>query len=170
MPTATEPQPSITATRRAARTIGAIVLGWGILCALHEGEFWPFSIYPMFSQAGRPWTRVLVRDVTGTPPARDWSPYSLETLPGVPVPLSSVGVFQNDLADFVARTTVWGAPEVEALRAMFSDAQLRSRSLLVLKVHGSLDSRDSVRIVAHPWVLLGDRVTVNPAAGDGAGP
>ena len=37
---------------------------YGALVATHEGEYWPFSIYPMFSKAGNPWTRAIVRDVT----------------------------------------------------------------------------------------------------------
>ena len=43
----------------------------------HEGEFWPFSIYPMFSQAGNPWTRAMVLDVTTTPDAELWEKQSL---------------------------------------------------------------------------------------------
>lgn len=39
---------------------------YGLLVAIHLGEFWPFSIYPMFSQTGNPWTGAAERiDVLG---------------------------------------------------------------------------------------------------------
>jgi hypothetical protein len=49
------------------KVIGIILLIYAVLVASHEGEFWPFSIYPMFSQAGNPWTRAMVIDVTDLP-------------------------------------------------------------------------------------------------------
>lgn len=164
MATTREPDSPSRAVRRATRTTGAVLLAWGLLCATHEGEFWPFSIYPMFSQAGRPWTRVLVRDVTADAPGVDWSPRGLEDLPGTPVPLAEFGVFQNDLADYVARTPSWSESQRNALRGMFANPALRSRSLLVMKVHGSVDSRDSVRVLVEPWVLIGDSVLLAPRA------
>ena len=38
----------------------------GALLATNLGEFWPFSIYPMFSKAGGEWTRAVVLEIPGS--------------------------------------------------------------------------------------------------------
>src|SRR5690625_7490964 len=49
---------------KALKILGVLFLVHAILVSTHEGEFWPFSIYTMFSQAGNPWERAMVLDVT----------------------------------------------------------------------------------------------------------
>ena len=58
----------MTFRRKALRiTLGTLIV-YALLVATHLGEFWPFSIYPMFSQAGNPWSRAVVREM---PPGTD---------------------------------------------------------------------------------------------------
>ena len=83
---------------RALRIALATALAWGVLVAAHEGEFYPFSIFPMFSQAGKPWTRVLVQEAEAPP--YDWSYRGLDSLNGL-IPLLPLGVPQNDVSTFV---------------------------------------------------------------------
>lgn len=49
--------------KRALHIVGGVLVVYALLVATHLGEFWPFSIYPMFSQAGTPWTRAVVREL-----------------------------------------------------------------------------------------------------------
>lgn len=37
------------------RSFWATMVVFAVLVGTHEGEFWTFSIDPMFSQAGNPW-------------------------------------------------------------------------------------------------------------------
>lgn len=48
------------------RIIGIVLLINILLVSTHRGEFWPFSIFPMFSQAGNPWSRGVVENVRDT--------------------------------------------------------------------------------------------------------
>lgn len=139
------------------------LLVYGVLVATHLGEFWPFSIYPMFSQGGQPWSRAVVRDVTDDPEAPGWNPLSISELPGRPYPLLEHGVDYNDLANFVSKTETWDAERLRAIERMFYD-QRASRELLILRVSGRLDEADSVRIEFVPYVYLRpDSVLLNPA-------
>src|SRR5690625_1138715 len=57
---------------KALKILGVLFLVHAILVSTHEGEFWPFSIYPMFSQAGNPWARAMVLDVTDLEESELW--------------------------------------------------------------------------------------------------
>lgn len=48
---------------REVRLLVGTFLVSGCLLATNLGEFWPFSIYPMFSKAGGAWTRAVVLEV-----------------------------------------------------------------------------------------------------------
>ena len=48
---------------RGLKLIGWLFLLSTVLVASHKGEFWPFSIYPMFSQAGNSWSRALLIEI-----------------------------------------------------------------------------------------------------------
>ena len=64
-------------SRKGMKIIGITLLIYALLVAPHEGEFWPLSIYPMFSQAGNPWSRAMVLDVTDQPDSEVWEPQPL---------------------------------------------------------------------------------------------
>ena len=149
--------------RKAFRVIAGVLVIYGLLVGFHEGEFWPFSIYPMFSQAGHPWTRALVRDLPETPPPEDlWQVTDFEGMPGEPLALVPRGLWQNDLANFVSKTKVWDRARIDGLRTMLGTGDLRQRTLLVMKMQGRLDG-DDVTITATPFMLLTpDSVAFNP--------
>lgn len=115
--------------------------------AAHEGEFYPFSIFPMFSQAGKPWTRVLVREADAMP--ADWSDRALGDLPGAIVPLSPLGVPQNDVSTFVGKTNRWSDTSTQTLSRFIAPATRRHAGVLVYRVVGRLEG-DSASIRAYP--------------------
>ena len=129
---------------------------YAALVASHRGEFWPFSIYPMFSGAGKPWTRALVREIEPPVPGDSllWQPARLSTLPGQPVPLDRHGIKQNDLANFVSKTTSWDITLQNGLRRMFSHPPLSDRHLLVMRAQGRLLEDDSIDVDLEPFLLL----------------
>lgn len=151
---------------RRKRSITALLvtfLIYGVLVATHLGEFWPFSIYPMFSKGGNPWSRAVVRDVTQAPDSMGWHVYSRTSLPGEPFAVLPNGIDPIDLANFVSKTERWDQDRVAGLRRMFYD-QLDDRRLLVLRVNGRIDGQDSVRVEFVPYVLMDtDSSALNPS-------
>lgn len=121
---------------RARRTLWIVVAVAIGLLATHLGEFWPFSIYPMFSRAGRPFHRAIVRELQageGLPLEEN----SLDSLPGRPFALAPAGLDQNDLANMVAKTEVWTEARANALYHTFARHAARKR-LVVYAVRGEL--------------------------------
>ena len=140
---------------------------YAVTCAAHDGEFWPFSIYPMFSRAGHPWTRALVREVEQLP-LSPWAARGIDALPGRPVALRDIGVFQNDLANYLAKTPRWNAESVGGLASMFAAVDLEESNLIVYQVVGRIAS-GSPRISAIPVLrLTADGALLNPDLRGGA--
>lgn len=125
---------------------------YGLLVATNLGEFWPFSIYPMFSQGGIAWSRAVVREVPDD--SVRWEPVSLNDLPGDPYPLVEHGIDHIDLANFVSKTQYWDEERLAGLRKMFGQAELEQRNLLVMRAHGQMIEGDSVVVSFTPYVLL----------------
>lgn len=148
--------------RRALATLLGTLLVYALLVATHEGEFWPFSIYPMFSQAGQPWSRAVVRDVSDAETVA-WDTLSArDALPGTPFPLAAHGIDPIDLANFVSKSARWDAARVNGLRTMFYD-HVPERDLLVMRVNGRLVEGDSVAVTFVPYVFVrADTAAVNP--------
>jgi hypothetical protein len=153
----TETSPS---SRRAVRILGVAFLLYAALVATNEGEFWPFSIYPMFSQAGNPWSRSVVRAVP-LDEAPNWRVVGAEDLPGRGYPLLAYGVDPIDLANFVKKTERWTPSRSQALRQMLAperDVQLR-----VFRADGRIDSTDSVAVRFLPVAAVTtDTTLLNP--------
>jgi hypothetical protein len=148
---------------RSIRIVGATLLVYAVLVATHLGEFWPFSIYPMFSQAGNPWTRAVVRTVPDDPEAISWDAVPLSDLPGDPYPVLPKGINQNDVANYVSKTSAWTKQRVRGFRSLFEDNYDFARPLLVMKVRGELVG-DSVSIRATPVLLMEtDTTRFNPS-------
>lgn len=143
--------------KKTTRCLIAVFLVYGVLVAPHEGEFWPFSIYPMFSQAGNPWTRALVRDVSDVPDSLIWQSTDLQTLNGSPIALQDYGVDQIDFANFVSKTEEWPPKRKQALHVMFGKENIKDRKLMVMKVNGRLVGDDSVTVEAVPLLLVTDQ-------------
>jgi hypothetical protein len=148
--------------RRAGRFLALTLVVYGLLVATHLGEFWPFSIYPMFSQGGNDWSRAVVREVPMRGYTVSWDTTQLGALPGEPLALRSVGVDNIDLANFVSKTEAWTPQRVEALRRLFGSATDDHR-YVVFRVNGQITERDSVAVEFVPYVeLRPDGVSVNP--------
>ena len=128
-----EVRAAYASARRALWTTLGIVT---VLLATNLGEFWPFSIYPMFSRAGRPWTRSIVRELEpGEAIPGGALPY--DQLPGQPFALIPNGLQQNDVANIASKTEQWTPKRVEALEKLFANVT-HSRRLLLLSAHGKL--------------------------------
>lgn len=130
------------------------LLGVGlVLVATHQGEFYPYSIYPMFSQAGRPWNRCLVRVVDDVDPSVRWQTRTLETVHGTPLALSPLGIPQNDLTKLVKLTKEWDDERLDTLRGMFS-GPLESHDLLVYRIFGDVNADGDTETRAEPLVYM----------------
>lgn len=149
--------------RRAGRLLVGTLVVYALLVATHEGEFWPFSIYPMFSQAGNPWSRAVVRDVSEDTAALSWDTAARDELPGAPFPLRPNDIDNIDLANFVSKTDTWSPRRVNGLRSLFSD-HLPDRDLLVMRVNGRMAAGDSVVVDYVPYVYMSaDSTALRPA-------
>lgn len=157
------PDPSAPVRRRAVQALLATLLLYALLVATHRGEFWPFSIYPMFSQAGDPWSRAVVRDVSAEGDSIRWSSYrSPGRLPGTAFALGPHDIVPIDLANFVFKTDAWTPERVEGLRTMFGN-HLDAHTLLVMRVNGRLTASDSVLVKYVPYARLGaDTTALHP--------
>lgn len=143
---------------RSVKALLATLLVYGVLVATHRGEFWPFSIYPMFSQAGHPWSRVLVRKVTADSSA--WAP-SRRPLPGEPLALQAVGLKANDLAPLTNAIAAGDHSHARQMQALFSET-LAQQNLLVVRVRGRIQGNE-VALTYEPALLLRrDTVLINP--------
>lgn len=150
--------------KRAVRITLATLLAYGVLVATHEGEFWPFSIYPMFSQAGKPWNRAALRDVTGLPAESVWDTTNQAGLPGEPLALNRLNVNTNDIANYLSKTEIWNERRIEGLRSMLR-RQLETRRLVLYQARGNIydmNGADSIRVRFFPFFYMdADTTLVN---------
>jgi hypothetical protein len=147
-----------SAFRRAKRATLVTLVVYVLLVATHLGEFWPFSIYPMFSRGGYPWVRTLVRDVSDES-LISWEPSDLTEIQGDPFAMGSTGINQNDVANFVSKSGTWDEEKTLALRTLFG-AHLTESSLLLYRVEGRLSDAREVGIEYEPFILLSPDSTV----------
>ena len=150
------------ANRKALRLLGVVFALYAVLVATHEGEFWPFSIYPMFSQAGRPWNRALVRELPADVPVR-WDTLTWATLPGTSYGTQRDGHLDAiDVANYVGKTKVWTQARADALRPLLLSPDDRRR-LVVLRASGRIVEGDSIAVTFVPYVYLdADSARLNP--------
>lgn len=144
------------------RILGFMLLANILLVSTHAGEFWPFSIYPMFSQAGKPWTRAMITEIAHED-SLSWETTNFEALNGTPVSVKSLGVDQIDYSNFVSKTKEWTPNRLKALRFMIGEDNLQNRNLIIFKVNGHLTKTDSVHIDYTPYFLFtADTTLINP--------
>ncbi len=124
--------------RRARRILGVVFAVYVALVATHEGEFFPFSIYPMFSQAGKPWTRSAVYELSKTELAElDFAPRKREDMPGRPFAAGKNGINVIDLAKFISMAERFDDGAVQSLRKM-AGPELADKRLVFVRVSGHL--------------------------------
>ena len=140
-----------TLHRRALLLLLAAALTQVVFVLSYRGEFWPFSSFCMFSRAGKPWVRALVRRIEPDAVApRMTATYSLQTLPGQPFTVTPQ--VQNDLSKLVQRAQEWTALDRSAvIRALRSEPC--REPLLLLSVEGSL-AASSTTVVAKPVAVV----------------
>jgi hypothetical protein len=144
----------LSVPRRGGRLLAATLAVYVALTATHLGEFWPFSIYPMFSIAGGPWTRAIVRDLSDVEPQDRWRASGFRDLPGRPVVLPDLGVDQIDFSNYMSKSVDWDADRLRGLRSMFTEQHLAGRTWMVYKVSGRMVDGDEVDVTATPFLLL----------------
>ncbi|MDZ7694370.1 MAG: hypothetical protein U5K69_25150 [Balneolaceae bacterium] len=153
---------NLLSKNKGIRLIGLVLLIQITLVSSHQGEFWPFSIYPMFSQAGKPWSKAIVRDVTELPDSTiraSAGSNSILSLPGGAVILDEFEINQNDLSNFIRKTVTWDSESITTLRHIIGTQHLESRRWLIYLVKGQLEG-NSVAIRMDPFVLLEQDTTI----------
>lgn len=151
------------ATRRAIIAITATLAVYALAVMMHRGEFWPFSIYPMFARAGQPWTHALVVEIDPRW-ARDWGPWTQDDLPGVVFPTQSIGVSAEDLSQLIQLTASWTDDRVAVLRKLFGSALADGRTLMLVRGDGRL--LDDVEVELSGLVVIApDGHELNPRLG-----
>lgn len=151
------------AATKATRALCITVLVYALLVATHQGEFWPFSIYPMFSRAKNTLHQIAVVDVRGADvaPEQLWSPAARSGLPGTPFSVKDYGVDPVDLAKYVRLTEVWNADRRQGLMDLFQNALLE-RDVLIFEVWGTVSESGKLDLEYQPIILLtesGSRIT-----------
>ncbi|HET8865676.1 MAG TPA: hypothetical protein VFM80_08245 [Gracilimonas sp.] len=134
-----------------------------LLVASHEGEFWPFSIFPMFSQAGKEWSRGVVEQVSDSTRADLWQTKPIEEIEGRILPLKNYGIHEIDFANFITKTKVWNEERLNGMRSTFQIDQYPGEMWLATRVRGYMNEEDSVVIEAIPMFLFTADTTIkNP--------
>ncbi|NGP76791.1 hypothetical protein G3570_09115 [Balneolaceae bacterium YR4-1] len=125
-----------------------------VLVATHEGEFWPFSIFPMFSQAGNPWSRGVLERVENNNDSTIWNTKTLSDIRRRAVSLDSIGVDAIDYANFVAKTEDWNQKRIAGLRDLLNINEYPDARWMATRVSGYLTEEDSVVVEAVPLLLF----------------
>ena len=175
--------------KRGGRLIAGILIVYTVLVLFHLGhfgsvwpageprhelgEFWPFSIYPMFSQGGNPWVRTHMREVPDLADPDLWHNRSFDDLLGTPYALGPRGINQNDIANFISKTRTWNERRVAGIRSVF-EGDLQQKNLLIYRADGSITD-GNVSVVFTPFLLMASDTTYfNPdldiSTGTGASP
>jgi hypothetical protein len=124
-----------------------VVLGtYALLVGTHKGEFFPFSLFAMFSSGGRPWVRATVRELKGETAELSCASVPAEALPGEPFPIRTVGLDQNDLSKFLLPLAIDPvAADLVLLERMF-DVPRRTRELVIYRARGAREANGSIQV------------------------
>jgi hypothetical protein len=143
-----------------------------VLVGAHLGEFWPFSIFPMFSKAGQPWSRAMVVEtplVDSDDPSTaeqwepiDWAPKDINILDLQAISLDERGIDKIDFSNYVGKTEQWTPEVVSGIAKMIPDRPEQGKAWLVLKVRGRMDD-GTVGVQGEPIVAMtADTVVLSP--------
>lgn len=134
-----------------------------LLVATHLGEFWPFSIFPMFSQAGKPWSRGLVERVEDPGDPDLWRSKPLESVEKRVLPLRKYGIHEIDFANYISKTHIWDPARIHGLRTTFQIDKYPGEMWLATRVTGKLNPDGSIAIQTIPMLLYtADSTLKNP--------
>jgi endo-1,4-beta-D-glucanase Y len=141
--------------KRATYSLAIVMVIFTITVATHEGEFWPFSIYPMFSQAGNPWNRALLVRLDNEEITQfDWKTVHADSLPGNVVALADIGADNIDFANFVGKTKDWSPDRVAALRTFLGMTVATDEAYVAYRIHGRRNEIGEVELMSHPVAMF----------------
>jgi hypothetical protein len=146
----------LPAVERRFRIVGCVLLAVN-LCAisLGDGEFWPFSKFPMFARAGRSWKRSIVREVSVEDLQRPLVEVWEKELPGEPVALHHFQINQDDLSAVVRSLTQPLSDEQATLLAQYFDRLRHEKTMVLYAAFGRFRSDRSVRVRFLPLAVIG---------------
>ncbi len=150
--------------KKPVKILFGTLLVYALLVATHLGEFWPFSIYPMFSQAGNPWSRAIVYEADPADTEIQWTTIHEEGLPDRVFPLDNIGLNTNDLANLLSKNTDWSRRRIQSIRHYFGD-YLQHQSFVIYRVRGKYEDEGGENVVIEftPYFyLMHDTTYVNP--------
>lgn len=138
-----------------------------VLVGFHLGEFWPFSIFPMFSKAGQPWSRAMIVEVPLNQDTLEqspdiWEPLDINIQNLQAVSLAERGIDKIDFSNYVGKTELWTPEVVAGVSKMIPDRPNSDKVWLVLKVRGQMTD-GLVTVQGDPMVALtADTVLASP--------
>ncbi|MEX0684456.1 MAG: hypothetical protein WD267_01110 [Balneolales bacterium] len=149
--------------KKTIKILSTTMLVYALLVSTHQGEFWPFSIYPMFSQGANPWTRAAISDVTQVDDSLKWNPSEIDRFNGSLLAMNDIGVDQIDFSNYISKTIEWNIDRLEGLRTMIGEEILEQKELMIMKVNGLIHDDDHITVEAVPFILLTrDNTYLNP--------
>jgi hypothetical protein len=148
--------------KKSKYILATVMVFYVFVVAIHKGEFWPFSIYPMFSKAPQIVSKTLVRRVNSEY-KQSWNVYTKEQdLPGTRYILEEAGIDQNDLSTFVQKTEMWDSINVENISQLLSNNQ-NNIHLVLYEVHIELANSKKLEFKFFPLMsLYPDSTVLNP--------
>lgn len=126
----------------------------GVLVATHLGEFWPFSIYPMFSRAKTTFHQAVVRELDPEDIERMAFPATpASELLGKPYAVKARGVDPVDLNKYVRLTDDWDEARRRGIVRMFAPG-MGEETLLIVEVRGDIAERETLNFEATPSLVF----------------
>jgi hypothetical protein len=113
----------------------------------------------MFSQAGNPWKRAIVQDVSQAEIDSLWKATDKSSLPGRTVALNELNVNTNDIANYLSKTEVWSPKKQSGVRKLLQK-KLNQSNLLVYQARGSLSENDEPKVEFIPYLYLSADTTL----------
>jgi hypothetical protein len=132
-----------------------LLLVYFLISRFGDGEFWPFSKFPMFSRAGRPWTRALVVELSTPVPDASLQEVWEKELPGPVFPLHRVHINQDDLSAVVRAITPPVNAQQAAFLAEYFERVRHEKTLVLYSVRGKFRPDRSVRERFTPLAVIG---------------
>lgn len=141
-------------TERVKKILFIAVLLNIVLVSTHKGEFWPFSVFPMFSVAGEPWSRGVVEQVKDINRENLWEIKPLHKIEQRILPLQEYGIHPIDFANYISKTKNWNTKKINGLRSIFQIEEQTGKMWLATRVEGFFNNNNEVVIYAYPMFLF----------------
>ncbi|HEX6982772.1 MAG TPA: hypothetical protein VF181_08420 [Balneolaceae bacterium] len=150
-------------TERVKKILLITILINIVLVATHKGEFWPFSIFPMFSISGQPFLRGVVEEVENIDRPNLWRVKPLYKIEERVISLQEYGINPFDFANYIKKTKYWDAEKINGLRSTFQIECYSDKMWMITRVKGFFNDDNEIVIYTYPMFLLtGDTTYKNP--------